>query len=42
LYDHQTDPAETKNVVESANPGTVTELSDKLKAGWRSAMPHSS
>jgi arylsulfatase A-like enzyme len=39
LYDHQTDAAETKNVVESTDAATVEALSSKLKAGWRAAIP---
>jgi arylsulfatase A-like enzyme len=42
LYDHQTDPAETKNVAESSDQAAVVaELSRKLKDGWRAAAPHS-
>jgi arylsulfatase A-like enzyme len=40
LYDHQTDPAETRNVAGAPEQAsTVTELSAKLKAGWRAAGP---
>ncbi len=40
LYDHRTDPEESKNLAQV--PGmeeTVQNLSEKLKAGWRGARP---
>jgi arylsulfatase A-like enzyme len=42
LYDHQADPAETKNVVESTDPAAVEGLSRQLKAGWTAAKPRRS
>jgi arylsulfatase A-like enzyme len=43
LYDHQADPAETRNVAEGADQTTViAELSKKLKDGWRAAKPQGS
>jgi arylsulfatase A-like enzyme len=36
LYDHQSDPRETRNIASDASQAaTVTELSNKLKEGWR-------
>ena len=37
LFDHDTDPNETKNIV-SENPELVSRLKSQLKAGWRSAL----
>lgn len=34
LYDHRTDPAETRNIAE-AHPDLVTELTGQLQRGWR-------
>ncbi|TMM53415.1 sulfatase [Maribacter algarum] len=34
LYDHQTDPAETKNIADK-HPELVAELKAQLQAGWR-------
>jgi iduronate 2-sulfatase len=40
LYDHETDPAENKNVAEIPdNAAIVEELSAMLKAGWKAARP---
>jgi arylsulfatase A-like enzyme len=40
LYDHQTDPQENVNIVEKPeNVQVVKDLSDRLKAGWRAALP---
>jgi iduronate 2-sulfatase len=40
LYDHESDPAETRNVADAPeNASTVAELSKALKAGWRAAVP---
>ncbi len=40
LYDNSDDPDENKNVAYlDENKGIVTDLSTKLKAGWRSALP---
>ena len=40
LYDHETDPLETKNVAEDpANAPAVKELSAQLAQGWRGALP---
>ena len=38
LYDHKTDPQESRNVAQQ-HPDIVTELSKKLAAGWRAALP---
>ncbi|GAA5508157.1 sulfatase [Novipirellula caenicola] len=38
LYDHETDPAETKNVA-NEHPERVAELLSQLKAGWKAAAP---
>ncbi|WP_390173749.1 sulfatase [Novipirellula maiorica] len=38
LYDHQTDPAETKNVA-NEHPERVAELLSQLNAGWTAAAP---
>lgn len=37
LYDHQSDPNETKNVAES-NPDVVARLSSQMRQGWRAAL----
>jgi len=37
LFDHETDPNETKNIA-SENPELVSRLKSQLKAGWRSAL----
>lgn len=42
LYDHEADPAETKNIAESTDQATVDGLSKQLKAGWRAAKPKGS
>ena len=34
LFDHQTDPSETKNIADE-NPELVEELTKQLQAGWR-------
>ena len=40
LYDHQSDPRETRNIAGAAeHAATVAELSKKLKAGWQAARP---
>ncbi len=40
LYDHTTDPGENVNVAgKPENAATVKELGDKLKAGWKGALP---
>lgn len=40
LYDEQTDPEENVNVAESPeNREVVEELSKRLRAGWRAALP---
>lgn len=40
LYDNSDDPDENKNIAYlDENKGIVTDLSTKLKAGWRSALP---
>ena len=42
LYDHRMDPLELVNLADSpASAGTVSALSQQLKAGWRSAKPAS-
>jgi iduronate 2-sulfatase len=42
LYDHQSDPAETRNVADApGNASTLAELSKTLKAGWQAATPKS-
>lgn len=38
LYDHQTDPGETRNIA-SANATLCRGLARQLKAGWRAALP---
>ena len=37
LFDHKSDPLETKNIAEE-NPGTVAELIKQLNAGWKQAL----
>ncbi|MCA9053371.1 MAG: sulfatase [Planctomycetaceae bacterium] len=37
LFDHQTDPRETRNIA-SENPAIVRELTKQLNAGWRGAL----
>jgi iduronate 2-sulfatase len=37
LFDHRTDPQETKNIA-SENPEIVRELTEQLNAGWRAAL----
>lgn len=40
LYDHANDPGERENVAETpANRALVAELSERLRAGWRHALP---
>jgi arylsulfatase A-like enzyme len=40
LYDHESDPRETINVAGDADRGDVVkELSERLKKGWRDAVP---
>jgi choline-sulfatase len=40
LYDHQTDPAENKNIANLAeNKSLVEKLSTQLDAGWEAAIP---
>jgi iduronate 2-sulfatase len=40
LYDHRSDPAENVNAADlPENKKLVTELSGKLRAGWRAALP---
>ena len=38
LYDHNTDPAETKNIA-AANPALLSELLVQLEKGWRGNLP---
>ncbi|MDF7826710.1 sulfatase [Pontiellaceae bacterium B12227] len=38
LYDHKTDPLETKNIAKS-NPETVAVLLKQFDAGWQAAQP---
>lgn len=38
LYDHQTDPKETKNVA-AEHPTVVDQMLAKLNAGWRQSLP---
>ena len=38
LYDHQTDPAETRNIVDQ-NPGLVSKLLAQFEAGWQGSLP---
>ena len=43
LYDHETDPRETKNVADEADKANVVrDLSERLKKGWRGALPEAS
>lgn len=37
LFDHETDPQETKNIA-SAHPDVVRSLSKQLNAGWKAAL----
>ena len=37
LFDHQTDPNETKNIA-GENPELVSELRKQLSAGWKAAL----
>ncbi len=40
LYDYQTDPHETRNIVNlPGNTALVAHLSERLKAGWQRAVP---
>ena len=39
LYDHRTDPLETKNIIKS-QPKIATQLRRRLKAGWAGAVPN--
>ena len=40
LYDHETDPAENVNIAgKPENAAVVKELGEKLKAGWKGALP---
>ena len=42
LYDHSTDPRETKNLAEDPTlASTVQRLAAQLKEGWRAATPRS-
>ncbi|MFZ5832538.1 MAG: sulfatase, partial [Planctomycetota bacterium] len=42
LYDHQTDPAENTNIAgEATNRAVVEELAERLRAGWKAALPPS-
>ncbi|MGJ8642083.1 MAG: sulfatase [Luteolibacter sp.] len=38
LYDHKTDPSETKNIADE-NPEVVAKLLSQLKAGWKGSLP---
>ena len=38
LYDHDTDPRETRNIV-GEHGKLVAKLSEQLRAGWRAALP---
>ncbi|MGJ8642098.1 MAG: sulfatase [Luteolibacter sp.] len=40
LYDHETDPSETKNVADQ-NPEVVAKLSEQLNSGWQESRPPS-
>jgi len=43
LYDHRADPQETVNIAAAPeNAELVAELSRKLHAGWRAAIPSAS
>jgi hypothetical protein len=43
LYDHQSDPRETKNVADAPeHANAVKELAQALKAGWKAAKPKGS
>jgi len=40
LYDHATDPEETVNLADNpAHAATVARLHERLRAGWKSALP---
>jgi flagellin-specific chaperone FliS len=40
LYDHQTDPQENVNIAnQPENAALVKELTAKLNAGWKAALP---
>ena len=40
LYDHQTDPAESRNVADDSRYASTTrDLAARLAAGWRAALP---
>jgi iduronate 2-sulfatase len=40
LYDHRTDPAETRNVADAPqHQSVVRDLGEQLRAGWRKALP---
>lgn len=40
LYDHETDPHEMQNVAEETqHTGTVKQLAELLRRGWKSALP---
>ncbi|MCO6498000.1 MAG: sulfatase [Chitinophagaceae bacterium] len=40
LYDHRTDPLETKNVASDKKyEKSVKEMAERLKAGWKAALP---
>jgi iduronate 2-sulfatase len=38
LFDHKTDPGETKNIA-AQNPEIVKQLTAQLKAGWKASLP---
>lgn len=39
LYDHRTDPSETKNIA-AEHPDIVADLTTQLQAGWKSSLAH--
>jgi len=39
LYDHETDPEETRNIA-SSNPELVSQLRKQLNQGWKVTLPH--
>ncbi|MBC8125893.1 MAG: hypothetical protein H8M99_01930 [Gloeobacteraceae cyanobacterium ES-bin-144] len=39
FYDHQTDPQENQNLIESADPALLKQLAAQSKAGWKAAKP---
>ena len=40
LYDHQTDPEETKNLAkETAQEENLKQLQQTLQSGWKAALP---